>query len=873
MPTHLPDHLQAQHQEFERFTALRRQKERDEQYARQLQAQEELVAPSTVAEPSSKATDVWDSSTRCLTDVQQHTESADERLARRLQGQRREQPSGPASDRRAMLLARQRAKLAFFQQEHQSRQHQAKLPQQPQQVQQQQQQQLPLKTPSEVAREGQQPVAASPWTFEAATSLRAGQYGLIEPPADSCQAGHGFELVRLLRLDNFQRTCHVEFLEPDSAPGPVLQRRFGKYQKQPDGKPLPQGWHGRLAFDNFFYSFQALEDGHIPPAIQQVIRVYTAERTRQIALAEDRAVPHPDQSASLGACLSRISADGSTAEQHEQGSSVPESSSFTTRPTHLHRLPQAPPFPLHAQVPSQLADLPEHGTYGSTSKEEEEARSGAALEAGHSSNPGLAASIPMQKQRIAACLAVPRKRIKPAASWSRTHLVPEVDSCDDEGNYLPSAAEQAETGEDSFFDDDDGGFLEDTHALKPSDTAMSGRKTSRKAYRNGIARLQRGHQDLSRICSYRLNPQDLDEVMPSFTAPFFVYEQVYSINTDWLHIAGEIYESLYNHPPVILDSAPGLSPARRQRTYTTNIRDHYELPDELAPDLEDLLGLSGCGLPVWFSELFEAGYFNTVNTRTFPSAKCNHAISSWAGQHPGEPLPMSITGLDGTKYAARKVAARYNLVPDKRHRVRGMLPEQAETLLGFSPGHTRRAGPDNGEKLSDSKRREMLGNSFQTDTVAHLLRPLKALQDSGRLTKNLVVLSLFDGIAGAAVALEKAGVAFSDYISVEKQWDCRAVMERYFDSLPAKHRPRRSYVTDCDGKPVHDVRGVTRQWLQSQISQTGIHLIIGGSPCNNITSSNRVAASRKGFSGEDSHLFSQYARILRDVKDASPSML
>lgn len=123
------------------------------------------------------------------------------------------------------------------------------------------------------------------------------------------------------------------------------------------------------------------------------------------------------------------------------------------------------------------------------------------------------------------------------------------------------------------------------------------------------------------------------------------------------------------------------------------------------------------------------------------------------------------------------------------------------------------------------------------------------------------------------MALEKAGVSFIDYISVEREWDCRGVVERYFDSLPSKDRPRLSYVTDCRGARIKDVRGVTGDWLKNQVSSTGIHLIIGGSPCNNITGSNRVTASRSGFSGEDSHLFSQYVRILRDVKDASPSMI
>ena len=63
------------------------------------------------------------------------------------------------------------------------------------------------------------------------------------------------------------------------------------------------------------------------------------------------------------------------------------------------------------------------------------------------------------------------------------------------------------------------------------------------------------------------------------------------------------------------------------------------LPEPLQPSLEDFLGLSAQGLPVWMSELFEAGFFNTVNTRVFPSLKCSAAISHWVANHPDQALP------------------------------------------------------------------------------------------------------------------------------------------------------------------------------------------------------------------------------------------
>ncbi|KAK9857990.1 hypothetical protein WJX84_006277 [Apatococcus fuscideae] len=491
-----------------------------------------------------------------------------------------------------------------------------------------------------------------------------------------------------------------------------------------------------------------------------------------------------------------------------------------------------------------------------------------ASKAPHLNNQTSAATRPQKRPRTSACLAVPSGRARMAAGVGEAAEDSDVENADEESPdwYLPSAADQAEAQSESH-EDEDGGFLEDTCALTPK----SRQSTSRRPYRDGLASLCKPNHPLQSVCHYKLDPKQLQQAVPKFTAPLFLYEQVFGMDKQWVDIARRIYDDLYEHPPVILDSCPRFSAARRQRTYTTNIRGHAPLPEPLQPSLEDFLGLSAQGLPVWMSELFEAGFFNTVNTRVFPSLKCSAAISHWVANHPDQALPESIVGEDGTLYHARKVAARYNLVPDPKHRVRGMLAKQAEALMGFANGHTRRAGPANGTRLPDAGRRQMLGNAFQTDTVAHLLGPLKAMQDQGKLTNDLVVLSLFDGIAGAAVALEKAGITFSRYFSVEKDWACQAVVRRYFNSIPANARPQLAYPSDSNGHPVHDVNQITTAWLRQQVQSTGIHLIIGGSPCNNITGSNRVAKSRVGFAGEDSSTFAAYSRILRDVRDLSQS--
>lgn len=64
---------------------------------------------------------------------------------------------------------------------------------------------------------------------------------------------------------------------------------------------------------------------------------------------------------------------------------------------------------------------------------------------------------------------------------------------------------------------------------------------------------------------------------------------------------------------------------------------------------------------------------------------------------------------------------------------------------------------------------------------------------------------------------------------------------------------------------VSDVKEVTGDRLEQWISSFGgFDLVIGGSPCNNLTGSNRW--SRDGLEGEHSSLFFDYFRILDLVK-------
>ncbi len=103
------------------------------------------------------------------------------------------------------------------------------------------------------------------------------------------------------------------------------------------------------------------------------------------------------------------------------------------------------------------------------------------------------------------------------------------------------------------------------------------------------------------------------------------------------------------------------------------------------------------------------------------------------------------------------------------------------------------------------------------------------------------VLSLFDGIATARYALEKAGIDVDVCYASE--------IDKYAIKVALKNYP--------DIIEVGDVRSLSGKGFEN------IDLIIGGSPCQDLSIAKR---KRKGLKGSRSALFWEYVRLLKEVK-------
>ena len=103
------------------------------------------------------------------------------------------------------------------------------------------------------------------------------------------------------------------------------------------------------------------------------------------------------------------------------------------------------------------------------------------------------------------------------------------------------------------------------------------------------------------------------------------------------------------------------------------------------------------------------------------------------------------------------------------------------------------------------------------------------------------VLSLFDGISCARVALERLGYEVEYYASE---------VDKYAISVSQRNWP--------DAVQLGDVRGITADTFPD-----GSDLLIGGSPCQDLSI---AKAGRRGLDGERSGLFWEYVRIWRELK-------
>lgn len=108
------------------------------------------------------------------------------------------------------------------------------------------------------------------------------------------------------------------------------------------------------------------------------------------------------------------------------------------------------------------------------------------------------------------------------------------------------------------------------------------------------------------------------------------------------------------------------------------------------------------------------------------------------------------------------------------------------------------------------------------------------------------VLSLFDGISGGQVALQRAGIKVNNYFASEINTQAMKVTQHHFPNTIQ----------------LGDVTKITEEILDSL---PRIDLIIAGSPCNDLSAYKLNIGDAKGLEGKKSSLFYHFDRIVNYV--------
>ena len=108
------------------------------------------------------------------------------------------------------------------------------------------------------------------------------------------------------------------------------------------------------------------------------------------------------------------------------------------------------------------------------------------------------------------------------------------------------------------------------------------------------------------------------------------------------------------------------------------------------------------------------------------------------------------------------------------------------------------------------------------------------------------VLDLFSGIGGFSLGLERAGMRTVAFCEIDPF--CRRVLAKHWPHVPC----------------YDDVRTLTANRLRAD--GISVDAICGGFPCQDLSRANGVWSSRPGLQGSRSGLWSEYARLIRELR-------
>lgn len=190
-----------------------------------------------------------------------------------------------------------------------------------------------------------------------------------------------------------------------------------------------------------------------------------------------------------------------------------------------------------------------------------------------------------------------------------------------------------------------------------------------------------------------------------------------------------------------------------------------------------------------------------------------------------------------------------NLMWVGRNKLAPIEPESVERILGYPLHHTEADGLSLGERLQSLK------HSFQIDTLGYHLSVLKSLYPEG-----VSVLSIYSGVGGAEITLNRLGIRLKAVVSVEPSETKRKILRQWWDK------------SDQTGELVQiaTIQKLSSSALENLINKFGVFdFIICQNPYTYSPKSVTMAAAEsESFAGLDFSMFYEFVRVLQRVRSA-----
>lgn len=221
-----------------------------------------------------------------------------------------------------------------------------------------------------------------------------------------------------------------------------------------------------------------------------------------------------------------------------------------------------------------------------------------------------------------------------------------------------------------------------------------------------------------------------------------------------------------------------VSAQNRERFYVTNFGD-IEQPEDRGILLYDILDTAQAVVPInttvdGKSRTIKAQYHNSgianfVTNGGYPATGVAiplHLVTKSTSEIDGKPIYMVKNGLITVKDKQYPI-----YLADGYYLIRKLTPTECERLQTLPDGYT--------AAVSNSQRYKAIGNGWTAEVIIHILN--HALKDVPR-DEELIVLSMYDGIATGRYCLDKMGFTNVKYYAYEiDPYPIKIAMSNYPD--------------------------------------------------------------------------------------------